>query len=372
VLDGLELLALVRADPSTKDLPVIILSGLSGETNVRKAISLGVEDYILKPLDYEKTITRIQHAANGIRRAQREKSARSAQQLPKVLVADPDPNFCRFAGDALTGHYVCETVSTAAQVMVRVVHSRPQLVLLSPKLPGLDIGFLLVKLETVSGGSMPVYLISDSEDAGHLEHVKGVMAYTFVPEKFRVLVASALTGEAHPEEGPWSWLKSIEANTITAIRQAFGMMTGIEPNIVQQTMEGFQPELCGFLAIRSGPPAWTLRLSLEYNRGLAVSLAAAMTGMGESEIDEETQASGIKEVLNVIAGRIKLGFEERNLESQQDLPEIRSGSEEVPGKAEYSWSVGFQWNEKHSVRFQLGAFPEAEATPASETAVERG
>jgi hypothetical protein len=94
--------------------------------------------------------------------------------------------------------------------------------------------------------------------------------------------------------------------------------------------------------------------------------------MGESEIDEETQASGIKEVLNVIAGRIKLGFEERNLESQQDLPEIRSGSEEVPGKAEYSWGVGFQWNEKHSVRFQLGAFPEAEATPASETAVERG
>ena len=47
--DGLQLLADLKADPTTADLPVILLSAKAQKTEVQQGLDLGADDYITKP-----------------------------------------------------------------------------------------------------------------------------------------------------------------------------------------------------------------------------------------------------------------------------------------------------------------------------------
>lgn len=47
-MDGLEILALLKQDPATKDIPVIMLSNLSEPTQIKKATSLGAAKFLIK------------------------------------------------------------------------------------------------------------------------------------------------------------------------------------------------------------------------------------------------------------------------------------------------------------------------------------
>lgn len=50
-ITGFEVTTLLRAHPKTKDVPIIIISGLNQIEDVKKAIELGANDYVVKPLD---------------------------------------------------------------------------------------------------------------------------------------------------------------------------------------------------------------------------------------------------------------------------------------------------------------------------------
>jgi len=49
VMDGIEALAALKANPATKDIPVVMLSADSVEENVERAIQLGALKFISKP-----------------------------------------------------------------------------------------------------------------------------------------------------------------------------------------------------------------------------------------------------------------------------------------------------------------------------------
>ncbi len=51
ILDGFEVLARLKADPATRDIPVIIISAANDMSNVVRGIKLGAEDYLPKPFD---------------------------------------------------------------------------------------------------------------------------------------------------------------------------------------------------------------------------------------------------------------------------------------------------------------------------------
>ena len=53
-LDGLEVLARVRADPRTRLLPVVILTSSQEEQDMVRGYNLGCNSYIVKPVDCEK------------------------------------------------------------------------------------------------------------------------------------------------------------------------------------------------------------------------------------------------------------------------------------------------------------------------------
>jgi diguanylate cyclase (GGDEF)-like protein len=61
LMDGYEVCAKLKADDSTRDIPVIFLSALDDVFDKVKAFSVGGVDYITKPFQIEEIVVRIQH-----------------------------------------------------------------------------------------------------------------------------------------------------------------------------------------------------------------------------------------------------------------------------------------------------------------------
>ncbi len=59
-MDGFEVLAALRSDPVTRELPVVMMSVSEGERDVLRGFSLGAEDYIVKPFTPREMVARIQ------------------------------------------------------------------------------------------------------------------------------------------------------------------------------------------------------------------------------------------------------------------------------------------------------------------------
>jgi two-component system, response regulator len=53
-VDGLEVLRQIKADPRTRKIPVVVLTSSREERDVVESYDLGVNSYILKPVDFQQ------------------------------------------------------------------------------------------------------------------------------------------------------------------------------------------------------------------------------------------------------------------------------------------------------------------------------
>lgn len=58
-ISGDELLEMLRKTPAYQNLPVIVLSAISDKEIISKLLSLGISDYLLKPMEIRSTFDRI-------------------------------------------------------------------------------------------------------------------------------------------------------------------------------------------------------------------------------------------------------------------------------------------------------------------------
>lgn len=59
VMNGVEMLKVLKADPDLKSIPVIILTAQSSEPAVVEGFRLGADDYITKPFKTQELVARI-------------------------------------------------------------------------------------------------------------------------------------------------------------------------------------------------------------------------------------------------------------------------------------------------------------------------
>lgn len=58
-VDGLEVLKVVKSDPRTKIIPIIALTSSSEDKDIIESYRLGVNSYIVKPVDFDKFVEAI-------------------------------------------------------------------------------------------------------------------------------------------------------------------------------------------------------------------------------------------------------------------------------------------------------------------------
>jgi len=54
LVDGMEVLRQIRADPRTRFVPVVMLTASSEESDIIESYKLGVNSYIVKPVDFQQ------------------------------------------------------------------------------------------------------------------------------------------------------------------------------------------------------------------------------------------------------------------------------------------------------------------------------
>ncbi|SDO06609.1 SpoIIE family protein phosphatase [Geodermatophilus sp. DSM 45219] len=92
-LDGMGLLARLRADPRTARLPVVLLSARAGEEAAVEGLAAGADDYLVKPFSAQELLARVgAHLELGrARRAAEEQFTAMADLAPALIwVAGPD------------------------------------------------------------------------------------------------------------------------------------------------------------------------------------------------------------------------------------------------------------------------------------------
>ncbi|HSH93738.1 MAG TPA: response regulator, partial [Roseimicrobium sp.] len=59
-VDGLEVLKRIKGDPRTRRIPVVVLTSSKEQSDVLKSYDLGVNSYIVKPVDFEQFVKAVQ------------------------------------------------------------------------------------------------------------------------------------------------------------------------------------------------------------------------------------------------------------------------------------------------------------------------
>lgn len=58
-IDGMQACAAIKKNPVTADIPLIAVSAVSDEHEIKQAYKTGILDYFVKPVDIEKLVNRI-------------------------------------------------------------------------------------------------------------------------------------------------------------------------------------------------------------------------------------------------------------------------------------------------------------------------
>ncbi|MEZ5362393.1 MAG: response regulator [Bryobacterales bacterium] len=354
VLNGIEMLSLLHADPSRKRIEVLVASQVANEDKVRQVIELGVSDYLLKPLQYDWVIARLKRAADRIyeRRAVAPDSS-----LTRVLVFDGDPNYCAFAESALAGDFSVETARTVAETLIKALRFKPDVLLFCPDTPGLNVRFLLDRLEGLPGGDPPAIYELTSKKEPSAEGLAGVLPRTFVPETLRLELIRLLRGGEAPEHGVLAWASSLESEMRTALFQALGMLTGVEPEDTADAPDPEKGRAYGWIDINADDGDFTMRLDLDCGRDLAIGLLRAMVGEEPGEDDgSEPSLDALQEILNVVAGRLKNSCLERKIDVSIGLP-VTGFEPPKAREAQFEHAEWFRWSGSQPFRLRYDAMP---------------
>ena len=97
-VSGMDVCRLLRADPATRELPILMLTARGAETDRVQGLELGADDYLAKPFNVRELVLRVESVA----RRRKEPQAESRQRLAAGEIAlDLDAHLCFVEGAEL-------------------------------------------------------------------------------------------------------------------------------------------------------------------------------------------------------------------------------------------------------------------------------
>jgi CheY-like chemotaxis protein len=164
-MDGYEVIAKLKADPSTAGIPVILVTALAEAADEAQGLALGVSDYITKPVnpDLLRLRVRNQLMLGACRCGTGEtRPAAGSEGPPAVLVVDDIPENVHELVEALKDEYRIRVAVSGEKALEAVQSSQaPDLILLDIVMPGMGGYEACRRIKALPSGSrIPVLFVT--------------------------------------------------------------------------------------------------------------------------------------------------------------------------------------------------------------------
>lgn len=153
-VDGFAVAELLKQNPTTKDIPIVIISAIFEKT---KAYKLGISDYITKPFDHKDLIESIKNVEIQMTGEMHKKT---------ILVVDDDPDISSVLSLSLSeNNYSVLNCYDGLQAIATAKKEKPNIIILDIMLPEVDGFQVLTKLkEDPETASIPIIIITGKGD----------------------------------------------------------------------------------------------------------------------------------------------------------------------------------------------------------------
>ncbi|MFZ5494878.1 MAG: response regulator [Verrucomicrobiota bacterium] len=176
VMDGVEMLTKLKADPQLKGIPVMMLTAEGGRDHVLKSAKIGVRDYIVKPFEEDVLIEKAGRIIDLKPLTDGPAKARSLTDPATILVVEDKPAIVQQIQDGLK-HTPWKIIGAATQGEAIDFCSKtpPDLAILSLSLPE-ESAFALFRLmrTNVKTKYMPVFGLVVKTETGTLQQAQQV------------------------------------------------------------------------------------------------------------------------------------------------------------------------------------------------------
>lgn len=363
VIGSLEVIRIIRDSPTHAALPVVVLTTEADDTVVKPLIALGVRDIVLQTVNADKLAARLEPALQHLvavgKRADLQGERRLASRLTHeslVLLVDGDADYRQYFRKVVSGRFRIAEAGSGVEALEAFHKPLPDAVLLGANLGIVGAERIVQRLRAAPGRSVLVVAVPPKSEAAAVRAsglYDDVIARTYIPaalekELGRLVQAASAFGlltQAVPD---------IKTRILRAAEQVFGVMllTDVEPTSDTLEFEGSLP--CGVIDIAT--PTFVLGIRILLDFPSARRLAAAFLESSADDLGDEDVVSVVGEVANVLTGRLKAAFEERNLEATIGLPALSTvTAESCTGDGEHAssdLSVSFRAIDR-SVMFRL-------------------
>lgn len=357
VIGGVEMLKAVRSDPTHGKTPVIVMSVVQDKNEVLKLITLGIEDYLLKPLQSEWVYKRVLDILSKTKASRHKEAASSTDEVTgksKVLIVDKDIHFRTFFNSLLGGRFEVREAETGPHGMQAATKYALDIICLAEELPLLSEDLIAQKVRDFSGENCPnIYLCSTS---GTLEPKRallydGVIKKTFVPETFQREFLKVVFGEENFEETIREIIhKHLTAELITATQQTIGVMSMQEVRMHEPMATKFiAKEVLAMADLVEGDQRFTLTVGMFGSEQDVANIAAKILGIPPVFDNVATDAFG--ELINTIGGRIRSSIEARGVKMQQHPPSV---VKTTAGADAHQWELSIPFTTEGQEKFIVG------------------
>ncbi len=346
ILSGYDCLAAIRQSPVRPDIPVVCITATGTRDAVMRMVSLGVSDFLLKPINPAEVLPRIK---NLLVRVSQWRQRTDSKNVNALLIVDNDPNFLAFAKPLLENSFEVfdAPASTAAAISFRDAVPKPTVVCIAEGLPLMNEDLLVEvirKMAIESGNNPPQFFLLSKGTAIPEEKAAryaGIVRKSFVPQgfldEFRRVV---LREQSLYEKLSHLVREGLRSEVVTATQQTIGVMTGSE---ITELPDG------DTTVVPSGVSAESKLLDTESGTSMTTVISSGRSEverMGSQivrrEITFEDGASEVlRELANTIAGRMRACLLSRGFDLKMALPEIRAA-----GEAEVIPETGFDLEAK--------------------------
>ena len=195
-MDGYEVTAHLKAEDDTKDIPIILVTALTGEDEKKKGLEAGADEFINKPINYPELEARVfsllrlkeyQEQLGTRRRSERlmvkdlpDTLGKNEQDgaLPTILVVEDDMDSARILSNYLLLMPCNVEMVKSGEDALRIMSSKKiDIIILDIMLPAMD-GFEVCRIIKSSEETFPVQIVMITSLADTSSKLQGIEAGT--------------------------------------------------------------------------------------------------------------------------------------------------------------------------------------------------